>query len=63
MIHAYIVGKQFMHKTFSSMEAAIESVKGLHTVPHIEKIMWVFSERELTPKEELMLNVVQQEME
>lgn len=62
-VHAYLVGSQnFMHKEFETFEAAQASFARLVQNPHKEKVMWVISERQLTQKEEMMLQVVQVEM-
>ena len=60
-VYAYIVGQNFMEKKFDSATEAFASLKKLQNISHNEKTMWVVSERKLSDKEQLMLNVVQAE--
>ena len=61
LVYGYIVGKHFREKAFPTFEDAAASMQELQAQPHDEKIMWVISERQLSEKEQLMLNAVQTE--
>ena len=56
MFYAYLIGRDnFMHKEFPSFDEAQESFKRLQSVPHKEKVTWIICERQLTTKEEMVL--------